>query len=359
MTKTRGVTIFAMIAVACLWTALPAAERPATAPAPKPVPQKLIGQIQAQFERPAGETEEEMLKNFLAQMEKAISLGQQAEKEHPDAPNLHVVRGYMIEAVNFVASQKGDTASRKVLLDICRRLVSSKAPAAAKLAGDFYLTLDKIRPLEGKAPSAEEAGKEIRTFAARYADTDAAVQAKMQATVIARLTENKEVENELVSVLESKHLETPGVRELLKQLGRSTYVGKPFKAELTRLDGTKLTLPDDLKGKVVVVDFWATWCPPCRASMPHMKSVYAKYQPKGVEFVGISLDQSRADLEKYVKDQAISWIITYTGKGWQDPTARHYGISGIPSVWVVGKDGKVASDNARSDLEAQLDKALK
>ena len=62
--------------------------------------------------------------------------------------------------------------------------------------------------------------------------------------------------------------------------------------------------------------------------------------------VGISLDDDRAVMEKYIKDTGIPWAITYTGKKWSDPTVQKYGIDGIPSVWVIGKDGKIVSTNA-------------
>ena len=358
MAKLSSLRIAAPVSIIAISAALFAAEPPATAPATKPVPEKLIDQIKAQFAKPRGETQAEMVANFLAQMEKAISLGQQAEKEYADAPNLHVVRAYMIQAADFLTSEKQDASSRKLMLEICGRLVASNAPPAGKIVGDFFLTLNKVGPAEGKVVPADQADKDIRAFAARYAGTDVAVEAQMRAAVIARLSENKKLEDELASILESKHLGSPGVRRLLRRLGRNPDVGKPFKADLTRLDGRKLTLPDDLKGKVVVVEFWATWCPYCVTEMPDMKRVYEKYKTKGVEFVGISLDSVRTDLEKYLKDQAISWINAYSGKGDKDPTYLQYEIEGIPSVWVVGKDGKVVSDSARGQVDEVLEKAL-
>ena len=127
---------------------------------------------------------------------------------------------------------------------------------------------------------------------------------------------------------------------------------------MTKVDGTKLSLPKDLLGKVVVIDFWATWCGPCVREVPHMKKVYAAYKDKGVEFVGISLDRSKEPLMAFIKDRDLPWIHTYSGDPGGDPTAKKYGIRGIPSIWVVGKDGKIASRNARGNLEETLDEAL-
>ena len=76
--------------------------------------------------------------------------------------------------------------------------------------------------------------------------------------------------------------------------------------------------------------------------------------------VGISLDRAgeKDKLAAFVKQRGMSWVQTYTGKGWSDPTARYYGVRSIPSIWVVGRDGKVVSRNARRSLEATIDKAL-
>lgn len=87
-----------------------------------------------------------------------------------------------------------------------------------------------------------------------------------------------------------------------------------------------------------------------------MKKVYQGYKGKGVEFVGISLDRTRQDVEQFVKQKQMDWIHTYDGQG--NPTADKYGINAIPSLWVIGKDGKVFSDSARGRLEELIDKAL-
>ncbi|MCD6365883.1 MAG: TlpA family protein disulfide reductase, partial [Planctomycetes bacterium] len=108
------------------------------------------------------------------------------------------------------------------------------------------------------------------------------------------------------------------------------------------------------------LDFWATWCAPCIRTLPHMKSTYAAYKNKDVEFVGISLDHpgKRKVLIDFVKDRGMNWIHTYSGKGWRDPTATRYGVRSIPSIWVLGKDGRVVSNNARANLRETIEQAL-
>ena len=139
----------------------------------------------------------------------------------------------------------------------------------------------------------------------------------------------------------------------------SAGIGKEFSAELTTLDGEPFSIPKDTKGKVVVVDFWASWCSPCRTQIPHMKELHEKYKDKGVVIVGISLDTDKNALKKFITDRKMDWVQTYSGKRWNDPTSQKYGISGIPSVWVIGKDGKVISTDAVTNTSKIIDKALK
>ena len=122
--------------------------------------------------------------------------------------------------------------------------------------------------------------------------------------------------------------------------------GKPMDIKGDLLDG-KAFDQRSLSGKVVLVDFWATWCGPCVAEIPNMLEQYEKYHAKGFEVVGISLDEEKEKVDAFVSEHKIPWPIIYAGKGWQDPTAQFYGISGIPQLILIGRDGNVITLNAR------------
>jgi thiol-disulfide isomerase/thioredoxin len=132
---------------------------------------------------------------------------------------------------------------------------------------------------------------------------------------------------------------------------------KPLDLKFTALDGTAIDLAK-MRGKVVLVDFWATWCPPCRAEMPDVVAAYQKYHAQGFEVVGISLDQDKAALQKYITDNQMPWPQYFDGKGWDSLIGRQFGIDSIPAMWLVGKDGIVVTMDARDHLADQIGKEL-
>jgi thiol-disulfide isomerase/thioredoxin len=140
---------------------------------------------------------------------------------------------------------------------------------------------------------------------------------------------------------------------------RNEQVGKPFELSFTDATTGNPVSIGDLKGKVVVVDFWATWCGPCVAEMPKMKQLYAEYKPKGVEFVGVSLDQPESKggltaLKEFVAKNEIKWPQYYQGKFWDSEFSTSWGVNSIPCMFVLDADGNLVDAYAREKLEKLL-----
>lgn len=152
------------------------------------------------------------------------------------------------------------------------------------------------------------------------------------------------------------------VGELVKKMETSvrwlTLPGNEIKVEGTTLAGAPLDW-SKYRGKVVLIDFWATWCGPCVAELPGLKENYDRYRDKGFEVVGISLDRSREALDKFVAEKGIPWPILFEGPEKPNAAVAYYGITSIPRMILVGRDGKVISTNARGErLTEELAKLL-
>jgi peroxiredoxin len=140
---------------------------------------------------------------------------------------------------------------------------------------------------------------------------------------------------------------------------RRVAVGEsPLPFEVVSITGEKIS-PDKYRGKVLLIDFWATWCRPCIAEMPHVKEVYAKYREKGFEIVGISLDRQRSDLDSYIASNKIAWPQYFDGKYWNNDIAKQYGVKSIPATFLIDREGKIRYKSLRGkQLEVAVEKLV-
>ena len=325
----------------------------ASAPSTEPVmvPPEVFAKMEATVRQaPDPNTPVEEAKAMFAKnLKSMIQIAEQAEKDYPTAANLYVVQFQVLRASDMLGQITSDKAYETQAKDAAKRIIASAAPNEVKIQADMYLMRDALSDTKA---AADALTKQVRAFMGRYSDTPVKPIAVVYGTLMAMEVGLTDLTVELLEKLKAEHADHPLVQDFLKRVN----FGKEFAVELTKLDGSKLAMPKDLAGKLVVIDFWASWCPPCRKDVPEMKELYTQYKAKGVEFVGISLDRQKEDAQQFITENKMDWVQTYDGD--QNPTAIKYNIANIPTVWVIGKDGKVLSDNARGRLPQVLDRAL-
>lgn len=131
--------------------------------------------------------------------------------------------------------------------------------------------------------------------------------------------------------------------EIIESIKAAIGLGNParnFSVKL--LNGEEFILLRQ-RGKVVLADFWASWCDPCRQEMPNLKKYYREFKDRGFEIIGISLDSDVQKLKEYIRVNNLEWKITCSGKVWKDDTAVRYGVNSIPSTWLIDKKGFLRS----------------
>ena len=223
---------------------------------------------------------------------------------------------------------------------------------------DVISAVTSLLEHERTSPSAFEVmGQETAQIAERYPEL---VKDLLQ--VVLKTSQEK------LSPVQQTNLKT----QLSRTVNRLNLVGSTISIPAKTMDG----IPFDwtvLNGKVVVIDFWATWCRPCLAAIPHLEELQKKYSDQNVSFIGFSIDADRQALTEFLKNRALAWPViiddievdaaeiadNVVAASWDMPSTTACGINGIPALVVVGRDGKVAAMvHSPQELEVELARAI-
>ena len=122
--------------------------------------------------------------------------------------------------------------------------------------------------------------------------------------------------------------------------------------------GDRLAL-ESLRGKVTIIDFWASWCRPCRIENPNLVRLYNRMHDKGLEIIGVSLDRNKASWERAIADDGLTWNHVSNLQYWSDPIAQLYSVRAIPAAFVLDRDGRIVAKNLRgAQLDAKIEELL-
>ena len=258
------------------------------------------------------------------------------------------------------------------------QVTAAAPPAKAAATNAITLRLDgMIKKINAKLQagqrSAADLAEDMQAFDAFIAERpddkspEMAQVVWMKAMLYMQVLDDSAKARETIMLVQKNYPGTPQAKQAgevlpqiekvdgMKTIQRSLVVGGAFPDFQEKdLDGKPLSI-SRFKGKVLLVDFWATWCGPCRVELPNVIATYQKHHKKGFEILGISLDQDEQAMKKFLASNKMTWPQYFDGLGWKNKLAARYGVNSIPATYLLDAQGKIIARDLRGD---DLEKAV-
>ena len=279
-------------------------------------------------------------------------------KDYAQSPNRWEARMAVMQIANSLAmvnQTEPDMAGQSEEL----QSIADDPDAPENVRADAGLVLLQLASLDFDRSRSEEAARSLAAAIQKFIDThpdDARIP-------VLRMTEAQAMENYDPDRARKLYTELSGnddpelsgaAKGALELMAMRTT---PLDLKFTAVDGSEIDLAA-LRGQVVLVDFWATWCPPCVEEVPELVATYEKFKDQGFTIVGISLDEDKGALEKFTTENKMTWPQFFDGKGWENEMAKRFKIQTVPTMWLLDREGKLIDANPRGRLEEAVAAAV-
>ena len=301
-----------------------------------------------------------------------------------ESPRLHAARADLVEKLIGAAGNKADreTWVRQLVDTVSVATQSGKYPQGLqrlkKVASTYargnkqlaaYAEFQSITTeyqLKGNEPKAdfeELQGWYLETlekFAGRYPGTLESAQAMLQ---LALSKEFEEKEREALGYYKrvaNEFAATPVGKKAAGAVRRLESIGTRVELEGTTIDGKPFRL-SALRGRPIIVHYWATWCEPCKKDMVLLRRLQARYKRAGLTLVGVNVDAIKSDAQAFLKQNPLTWVQLFEEGGMESsPLSNAFGVQTLPTMMLINKEGKMVQHNVRAaELDGELEKMLK